>query len=88
MDFRSATYTHDLAATVHENKTTIARGVFFGKEGKTTLLDWSIKNLLQPILPLVHKHHVTNRDSSRVAEPHYFLTSGSHYVIGDSHPTL
>ena len=50
------------------------------REGKTTLLDWSINNLLQSILPLVHKHHVTSRDSSRVSERHNFFASGSSHL--------
>ena len=54
---------------------------FSRKSAKQPFLDFVRQEIpfLQPNLPLVHHTDpVTNRDSSRVAEPHHFLTSGTH----------
>ena len=86
MDFRSASCTHIIwQRQCIKIKQPLYAACFSGKRAKQAFLDWSIKNFLQPILPLVHKHHMTNRDSGQAAEPHHFLRLVHIYVIGDSH---
>ena len=53
---------------------------FSGKRAKQLFLIGPSRIFYSWSYPLVHKHHVTSRDSSRVAEPHNFFTSGSSHL--------